>query len=396
MRLFIIIILLFLIDSVYSQNHVTNGDFEKYSQCPDGKGQLNRAIGWHGIWGGGGSCEYYNACATYWKYSTPKNWVGFQQTRSGNGYIGHGFYGRNSNHVVEFSANDLNDTLMKGVTYNVKIYLSIHNSSSLAISEIGIHITDSIDANSIYSGNTTPEVINQKGFIYDTLNWVKIEGQYKAKGGEKYIVIGCFNPNPQDTILNNSGGESVYYLIEDVAIYPINAPISTAKTINDTLICKGNKISLGLTQVEPKYKAEYKWLWYKMGKEKDTLSTEAFPVFQPDSTTTYVLKLTDFKYDITYDTVKLTVVDCKQPTSLKVYPNPTNDIVFFGFDSPIPKGLHIELFNILGQKIKSLNYLQDYQHNTVQLNLSTLATGLYFYRVVINGDIKFVGKIIRI
>lgn len=81
---------------------------------------------------------------------------------------------------------------------------------------------------------------------------------------------------------------------------------------------------------------------------------------------------------------------------INAYPNPTNNFLYFSFDSPIPKGLHIELFNILGQKIKSLNYLQDNQHNTVQLNLSTLATGLYFYRVVIDGDAKFVGKIIRI
>ncbi len=356
--------------------------------------QSNR-LAWY-LGGGGGSCEYFNTCDNSSNFGIPKNWAGFQVTNNSNGYIGHGFYVKGASHVTEFSANTLKDTLLKGVLYQVQLYLSKTEASKYAISEIGIHITDSIDANSIYSGNTTPEVINQKGFIYDTLNWVKIEGQYKAKGGEKYIVIGCFNPNPQDTLLSGIGGAYTYYYIEDVAIYPINAPISKAKTINDTLICKGNKINPGLTQVEPEYKAEYEWLWYKMGNEEDTLSIEQFPVFRPDTTTIYVLKLTDFKYDITYDTVIINVVDCKQPTSLKVYPNPTNDIVFFSFDSPIPKGLHIELFNILGQKIKSLDYLQDYQHNTVQLNLSTLATGLYFYRVVIDGDIKFVGKIIRI
>jgi len=42
MRLFIIIISFFLIDNVYSQNHVTNGDFEEYYLCPDGPTQLNR------------------------------------------------------------------------------------------------------------------------------------------------------------------------------------------------------------------------------------------------------------------------------------------------------------------------------------------------------------------
>jgi len=359
-----------------------------------GANKFRKRLG--GDWGGGGSCEYYNACDSAGYVSTPINTTGFQRAKSGVAYIGHRFFLKGGNHVQEFSSNNLKDSLTSGMIYYVQLYLSLFNSASVATSEIGIHIAKSIDANSIYSGNTTPEVINQKGFIYDTLNWVKIEGQYKAKGGEQFIVIGCFNPSPIDTILNSIGGTLSYYYIEDVAIYPINAPVSKAKTINDTLICKGNKISLGLTQVEPKYKAEYEWLWYKMGKEEDTLSIEQFPVFKPDTTTIYVLKLTDFKYDITYDTVIISVVDCKQPTSLKVYPNPTNDVVNFSFDSPIPKGLHIELFNILGQKIKSLDYKQDYQHNTVQLNLSTLATGLYFYRVVIDEEHKFVGKIIRI
>ena len=272
------------------------------------------------------------------------------------------------------------------------------NSSFFAISEIGVHITDSIDANKIWSGSINPEVLNKSGFIYDTLNWVKVEGEYLANGGEKNIVIGCFNPNPMDTMLKNDGGVStvVYYLIEDVAIYPINAPISKAKTINDTLICKGNEISLGLTQVEPKYKAEYEWFWYKTGHEQDTLSTEEFPVFQPDTTTSYVLKLTDFKYDITYDTVNVEVVDCKQPTSLKVYPNPTNDVVYFSFDSPIPKDLSIELYNLLGQQIKGISYKPNKESRLVELNLSTLSTGIYFYRVIIDKDVKFAGKIVKI
>jgi len=375
---------------------VTNGDFEEYYLCPNGPTQLNRAIGWYGIWGGGGSCEYYNSCDSTDYVSIPKNVFGFQQAKSGNGYIGHLLYLKTNIHVEEFSSNSLKGSLTGGMIYYVQVYLSKTETSKYAISEIGIHITDSIDANSIYSGNTTPEVINQKGFIYDTLNWVKIEGQYKAKGGEKYIVIGCFNPNPQDTLISSTGGAGSYYYIDAVAVYPCDAPISKAKTINDTLICKGNTISPGLTQVEPQYKAEYEWLWHKAGHEQDTLSTEEFPVFQPDTTTTYVLKLTDFKYDITYDTVNVEVVDCKQPTSLKIYPNPTNDVVYFSFDSPIPKDLSIELYNLLGQQIKGISYKPNKESRLVELNLSTLSTGIYFYRVIMDKDIKFAGKIIKI
>jgi len=110
MRLILFILFITISFSSFSQNLVTNGDFEKYTICPDGSGQLDRSVGWHGIWGGGGSCEYYNSCSSNPTYSTPKNW-GFQFPRSGNAYIGHGFYIPSDNHVQEFSSNDLKDTL---------------------------------------------------------------------------------------------------------------------------------------------------------------------------------------------------------------------------------------------------------------------------------------------
>ena len=380
---------------VTSQNLVTNGNLEEYYSCPTANGQLDKAVGWNSIWLiGGGSSEYFNSCNIN-DNGIPQNFFGYQYSKSGIGYIGYGFYVKSSSHVVEFSANNLKTKLDSGITYIVQLFLSKTEASNFAISEIGVHITDSINADAIYNGIVLPEVVNQRGFIYDTLNWVKVEEKYKAKGGEKYIVIGCFNPNPQDTIISNTGGPYTYYYIEDVALYPINAPIATAQTISDTNLCLGNSVSPGLTQVEDQYKAEYEWLWYEPGKEKDTLSIEEFPVFQPDTTTTYVLKLTDFKYDVTYDTVTVRVADCKEPTNLKVFPNPTNDKVYFEFNSTIPANMSIEIYNLMGQKIKGLHYLSNREANSLEINLQTQAAGIYFYRVLVGDEIKFMGKLIK-
>ena len=180
-----------------------------------------------------------------------------------------------------------------------------------------------------------------------------------------------------------------------MALYPINAPIATAQTISDTNLCLGNSVSPGLTQVEDQYKAEYEWLWYELGKEKDTLSTEEFPIFRPDTTTTFVLKLTDFKYDVTYDTVVVRVADCKEPTDLNVFPNPTNDKVYFEFNSTIPANMSIEIYNLMGQKIKGLHYLSNREANSLEINLQTQAAGIYFYRVLVGDEIKFMGKLIK-
>ena len=395
MRLILFMLFITISFSSFSQNLVTNGDFEKYTICPDGQNQLDRAVGWHGLLGGGGSCEYYNSCDSTLYVSTPSNFLGFQYPKSGKAYIGHRFYQAGTSWVEEFSTSIIKFKLDSGVSYKVQLYLSLWNFASTAISEVGVHITDSINADAIFSGLIIPEVLNKNGFIYDTLNWVKIEELYIAEGGEKYIVIGCFNPHPQDTILNNSGILLSYYYIEDVAIYPINAPISTAQTINDTTLCLGKSVSPGLTQVEDQYKAEYEWLWYKAGHPEDTLSTEEFPIFRPDTTTTYVLKLTDFKYDVTYDTVTVRVADCKEPTNLKVFPNPTNDKVYFEFNSTIPANMSIEIYNLMGQKIIANDYRSNRDTKTLEINLQTQAAGIYFYRVLVGDEIKFMGKLIK-
>lgn len=81
---------------------------------------------------------------------------------------------------------------------------------------------------------------------------------------------------------------------------------------------------------------------------------------------------------------------------VSIFPNPTNNVVNFKFNSPIPNGLSIEVFSFLGQRVQRQSFTQDYSNFTLKINMQSLATGLYFYRVVIGGDVKFVGKIIKI
>ena len=272
------------------------------------------------------------------------------------------------------------------------------NKFGLAIKEIGIYCSnDSITFNQLIADTINPSYINSDSIVEDTLNWIKVSGTFKAVGGEKYLTMGNFFINrPVTYKVIDPNALVAYYYIDDIALYPINAPIVTAQCTNDTLICKGNAVAVGKTQIEQQYKSEYKHIWYELGKEQDTLSIEQFPVFYPNTTTSYVLKLTDFKYDVTYDTVTVNVIDCKQPTSLKVFPNPTNDIVNFSFNSPIPEGLSIEIFNILGQRVQLQAFSKDYSNYTLKINMEALSTSLYFYHVVIDSDVKFVGKIIKI
>jgi gliding motility-associated-like protein len=63
---------------------------------------------------------------------------------------------------------------------------------------------------------------NRTNIIKDTLNWVKISGIYKAKGGEKFFIIGNFSDSTEvyyeDTQVSPFVDAS-YYFIDDVAVY---------------------------------------------------------------------------------------------------------------------------------------------------------------------------------
>lgn len=74
-------------------------------------------------------------------------------------------------------------------------------------------------------------------------------------------------------------------------------------------------------------------------------------------------------------------------TSLKVYPNPVNDVLNLSYSSEISS---VEVFNMLGQKVlaKDLNASQG------QINISSLNSGNYFVKVTSEGQSKTI-KIVK-
>jgi len=164
---------------------------------------------------------------------------------------------------------------------------------------------------------------------------------------------------------------------------------------NDTVICLGNSIKLGKSNVKPEYRQEYSFEWSVLGKEDSVFSYDEHPVVTPDSTTTYIVKVIDFKFDKTTDSITVKVVDCAEPTGLIIYPNPTNDIVKFRFNSPIPKGLSITLYDITGRKLQTISYQQNIEIREIQMDLGNFAAGIYVYAVLINNEQKFKGKLIK-
>jgi len=385
--------ILLIANVTFSQNLVQNGSLEEYYQCPYASGQLNFAKGWFTPLGDGGSSEYYHECADFFSYkSIPINSGGYQWAKTGKAYAGCGFTLSPLTNWREFAETKLTQTLDSGQAYKVEFFVSLADKSKYAIEAIGVYFSkDTITWAQLDQVYHHPQVLNQNGFMSDTANWVKIGGIYNAKGGEQFITLGNFNINTSFNYIeiNPNGWEMAYYYIDDVSVFLIDTPVSTANCGNAQVICLGDSIQIGTQQLE-----QYEYFWFELGNEKDTLSKLGMPYFSPDTTTTYVLKVLDFKFDWSADTITVKVVDCTEPTTLLVYPNPTNALVNFKFNSPIPEQLKIELYDVIGRKIRVAKFQQNYEIKEVQMNLFNLASGMYFYRVVIGNESKFVGKIV--
>jgi hypothetical protein len=81
---------------------------------------------------------------------------------------------------------------------------------------------------------------------------------------------------------------------------------------------------------------------------------------------------------------------------LKVYPNPFSDHIFFELQLPSDSKVRIEISDISGTLRKTMNDMvvgdDLYRFEYVPENSNN---GIFFYRVIVNGQEMFNGKLIR-
>lgn len=230
------IILLFIVVSLKAQeNLVLNGSFEEYYSCPVSNdlnnGQLELAKGW---WKPtAGTSDYFNRCNTG-VVGVPDNFWGYQEAYDGDGYIGLvpiGWYKENMQiTALEYIQTKLTQSLIPCGNYHFSMYVSCADYSQYSIGKLGVCITkDSINNPSSYLLEAVPQIIYNNAPISDTVNWVKIEGNFESVGGEQFLTIGYFFDDlTNDTTFIQSFPEIIdcaaYYYIDSVElklIHPI-------------------------------------------------------------------------------------------------------------------------------------------------------------------------------
>lgn len=220
-HLFLYTIFIFFCLTLSAQdNLVPNYSFETYSACPTSANQLTYATNWY-------TCniespDYFNACQLVpYTYGIPFTINGYQHARTGDAYTGIYAYGNLPATRREYLQVQLISALKEDTDYDVTFYVNLSNNSTVAVSQLGAYLSSTAVSDTTAGALPyTPQVVSTTGsFLTDTVKWVKVSGNFRAKGGEKFITIGNFKDELSTDTLQLSGLPAMsYYFIDDISI----------------------------------------------------------------------------------------------------------------------------------------------------------------------------------
>ncbi len=418
MKKLLIIILNVFILQCYPQNLIKNPSFEDYYSCPSEISQIDSSKYWTS---GLNECssDYYHTCMLVNNNPGSLEFECLTKHKGRTGFafagiiLANKFYTQENNQINyrEAIQTKLYHQLISNNCYTVEFYFKFYgfwcspNSSHInfAINSFGAFLSqDSIVYDNLFSETIfthAPQVKFNEFTISDSINWKKISGSFFANGNEQFITITNFSTNDSTQFefspyLNSNSdslfGNFSYYIIDDVSVYPCDAPVYFADAGKDTCVKHGSSIILGLPNHD-----EYLYWWIN-GNTGDTISRQSQIVVSPQVTTKYILVQKDFKFDETRDSITVKVGNCNgspdyRGVDFEIFPNPNNGNFQVRFNTSIPDGAILQLHDMLGRIIGE--YKLDGSGNTASLNIE-VAQAIYCATVIIPNVFKKSVKIV--
>lgn len=254
--LFIAFLCIYLL--THAQNLVLNPGFENINTTCSGFGGagFTNLVSWDNP-DPTDTCstpDWFSTCLnSFFPTSAPTSWLGYQNPRTGDAYAGIILYDATTNAYREYLEGTLASPLVAGQTYCVSFYVSLADTVPYAVNKIGVYFSNTFVQFPVsHCINTvplpfTPQLQYNGAALTDTANWVRIEWQYVATGGEQYFVIGNFLNNAGTTVTNTGGSGIVhpyaYYFVDDVSVVPGICCDATIASLN-TLCTNGSPITL--------------------------------------------------------------------------------------------------------------------------------------------------------
>jgi len=224
---------------VIAQNLVPNGSFEQFSRCP-GNYSLEaaefRAVDWSSATGG--TPDQFHACSRGGA-GVPYNWAGVSDAYDGDGYAGIFLWLSNpKNNYREYLQSKLVEPLVKDSTYQVGFRYKLSSYSRYSVDRIGLLLDDSIVREAhdqVMRRAPTFQIVQDTALTKETGYWEKAFFEYRARGGEQFVVIGNFGDNQVTKVYHLQFGDapeemlqvSSYYYIDDVSVAPKFPPAGT-------------------------------------------------------------------------------------------------------------------------------------------------------------------------
>lgn len=232
-------------------DYINNPSFEEYYACPQGFSTYPNSM-WIDsckFWYAPtlATSDYYNSCNVSTSYGIPLNTATeYQHTFHGEGYCGFYAYSAEPFLWCEYIQTKLIKKLQKDELYSFTMRINRGNGYNFSVKNIGANFTKNDKKNYTASKpfNFIPTILNNTGFLNDTLGWTLVSGSFIATGDEEYLTIGWFGDTitsdytffiPPDTV--PSTGEllyipRIYYLVDSLTLSATNKKNITRFDIN--------------------------------------------------------------------------------------------------------------------------------------------------------------------
>lgn len=213
------LLLVFMASGLYAQkNLVPNGGFEAH------KNKRNASISNCAPWKGIATVDYYLQAL---KLDTSR----YHGAHSGEASVGLRFQLK----YKEFLYVKLIEKLKPGKEYHFVCYFRLLSISTMALKHLGVYfsikpfvLSDKVDStNSLY-------MYNRKGLV-GNYDWIKLEGDFVASGGERYLTLGHFVKKTKRDMyrLNRKKLFAIfhesYYFVDDVSLVEKIDPATLAQ-----------------------------------------------------------------------------------------------------------------------------------------------------------------------
>lgn len=265
-----------------AQNLVKNGSFEENSCEPKGWGEIKRANSISSA--NNTTVDYYGpkACKGQAK-STDANFMGNQTAFEGSHYAGIiAYYGdettdwagllqgeiRSKNgyqNYSEYVQLEFSQPMTAGQTYPIAFQVSLADQSAFAVSGLGAYFSkEKMDVTRNSYLDVEPQISSTQ-IIDNTTGWTEVRGDYTAKGGEMYIIIGCFKKGmDKKSVIGEKNALNMrraYYYIDGITTAAGNVDPYQQLISGSNIQLKGLNFETGSAQIKQESYIELdKWV----------------------------------------------------------------------------------------------------------------------------------------